>query len=95
MNDISILIFNFFIFFISIIFILYDFYFNIDYAKRILLIIAKIITNFFTELSMWIIIDRFSPNYTPLIIIGDEICNLINDLITTKNFLKMNINISE
>ena len=57
--------------------------------KRILLIIAKIITNFFTELSMWIIIDRFSPNYTPLIIIGDEICNFINDLITTKNFLKM------
>ena len=38
---------------------------------------------------MWIIIDRFSPNYTPLIIIGDEICNFINDLITTKNFLKM------
>ena len=57
--------------------------------KRILLIIEKIITNFFTELSMWIIIDRFSPNYTPLIIIGDEICNFINDLITTKNFLKM------
>ena len=58
-------------------------------TKRILLIIAKIITNFFTELSMWIIIDRFSPNYTPLIIIGEKICNFINDLITTKNFLKM------
>ena len=38
---------------------------------------------------MWIIIDRFSPNYTPLIIIGEEIRNFINDLITTKNFLKM------
>ena len=54
-----------------------------------MLIIAKIITNFFTELSMWIIIDRFSPNYTPLIIIGEEKYNFINDLITTKNFLKM------
>ena len=55
-------------------------------TKRILLIIAKIITNFFTELSMWIIIDRFSPNYTPLIIIGEEICNFVGDLIITKNF---------
>ena len=69
--------------------ILLNFFLYFKDTKRILLIIAKIITNFFTELSMWIIIDRFSPNYTPLIIIGDEICNFINDLITTKNFLKM------
>ena len=69
--------------------ILLNFFLYFKDIKRILLIIAKIITNFFTELSMWIIIDRFSPNYTPLIIIGEKICNFINDLITTKNFLKM------
>ena len=69
--------------------ILLNFFLYFKDAKRILLTIAKIITNFFTELSMWIIIDRFSPNYTPLIIIGEKICNFINDLITTKNFLKM------
>ena len=79
--------------------ILLNFFLYFKDTKRIMLTIAKIITNFFTELSMWIIIDRFSPNYTPLIIIGEKICNFINDLITTKNFLKMkdhkSINISE
>ena len=38
---------------------------------------AKIITNFFNELFTWLIIDRFSPNHTPLAIIGDEIISFI------------------
>ena len=37
--------------------------------KYIFLIIAKIIINFFIELSLWITLDRFSPNHTPIIII--------------------------
>ena len=50
-------------------------------AKCVLLIIGKIITNFFNALSLWIIIDKFSPNHTPLILIGEEICNFVADLI--------------
>ena len=57
--------------------------------KYILLIIAKIIANFFNELFLWIIIDRFSPNHTPLIIIGEEICSFVIDLIVTKKFFMM------
>ena len=57
--------------------------------KYILLIIGKIIINFFYGLFSWIIIDRFSPNYTPLGIIGEEICSFIIDLIYSKKFMKM------
>ena len=60
-------------------------------SKYVLLIIAKIITNFFNELFLWIIIDRFSPNHTPLIIIGEELCNFIIDLIVTKKFNSMGV----
>ena len=35
-------------------------------TRNILLIIAKIFTSFFVSLFVWIIIDRFSPNYFPL-----------------------------
>ena len=38
--------------------------------EYILLVIGKIIINFFYGLFLWIIIDRFSPNHTPLVIIG-------------------------
>ena len=57
--------------------------------KYIFLVIGKIIVNFFYGLFLWIIIDRFSPNHTPLIIIGEEICNFVIDLIITKKFMKM------
>ena len=57
--------------------------------KYILLLFGKVITNFFSELFLWIIIDRFSPNYTPLIIIGEELCCFVIDLIDTKIFLHM------
>ena len=45
--------------------------------KYILIMCAKIITNFFNELFTWLIIDRFSPNHTPLAIIGDEVISFI------------------
>ena len=41
-------------------------------TKYIILMCAKIITNFSGVLFTWIIIDRFSPNHTSLSIIGDE-----------------------
>ena len=61
------------------IFIIFAEYFS--NIKYILLIIAKIIINFFNELSLWITIDRFSPNHTPIIIIGEEFSYFVEDLI--------------
>ena len=66
------------------IFIIFKVYFS--ELKYILLIIGKIIANFFNELFLWIIIDRFSPNHTPLILIGEEICNFALDLIFEGKF---------
>ena len=56
--------------------------------KYILLIFAKAIINFFNELFIWIIIDRFSPNHTTLIIIGEEFINLFFDLEDKDSFFK-------
>ena len=68
-------------------FIAFGIYFKKLY---VLLIIAKIFSNFFSELFVWIIVDRFSPNHTPLIILGDELCLLISDLMGDKpNFNEM------
>ena len=69
------------------IFIAFALYFS--ELKNILLIIGKIIANFFYGLFLWIIIDRFSPNHTPLVIIGEEICNFVIDLIVFKKFFEM------
>lgn len=38
-------------------------------TKFIIILIFFIIIEFFIDLSMWIIIDRFSPNHTPLMLI--------------------------
>ena len=57
--------------------------------KFILLIIAKVIANFFNDLFFWLIIDRFSPNYTPLILLVEEVCNFVEDLITKGVFKDM------
>ena len=54
--------------------------------KYILLMLGLIITYFFYDLFVWIIVDKFSPNYTPLIIIVEEICNFIFDLIYDNKF---------
>ena len=66
------------------IFIVFGNYFS--KVKYILLIVGKIIGLFFSGLSLWIIIDRFSPNHTPLIIIGEEICRFVLDQIGKKVF---------
>ena len=54
--------------------------------KYILLMLGLIIAYFFYDLFVWIIVDKFSPNYTPLIIIVEEICNFIFDLIYDNKF---------
>ena len=45
--------------------------------KYALLIIANIISRFFINLFLWLIIDRFSPNYFPLALIFEHLCNFI------------------
>ena len=45
--------------------------------KYALLIIANIISRFFINLFLWLIIDRFSPNYFPLALIFEQLCNFI------------------
>ena len=50
--------------------------------------IAKIIINFFNELSLWIAVDGFSPNHTPIIIIGEEFCYFAEDLIDKDSLFK-------
>ena len=55
--------------------------FFLTHTKYILLTIAKIFTNFFVSLSIWLIIDRFSPNYFPFALIFNEICYFIVELI--------------
>jgi len=57
--------------------------------KYILLIIAKIFSHFFVNLFIWLIIDRFSPNYFPFALIFNEICYLIVDIIYSENDFKI------
>ena len=72
------------------VFSIFVFYFS--ELKYILLIIGKIISNFFNELSIWIILDRFSPNHTPLIIIGEELYHFVVDLtVDNSKFNKMGL----
>ena len=49
--------------------------------KYIWLIIAKIFSDFFVTLFIWILIDRFSPNYLPFAILFNEVCKFILNLI--------------
>ena len=51
------------------------------HTKYIILIVLYIITEFFMNLSLWIIIDRFSPNHTPLILLLEELTNFIISVI--------------
>ena len=50
-------------------------------SKFILLIIPEIFINFFLNLFIWLIIDKFSPNYFPFALIFREICYSILDKI--------------
>ena len=55
-------------------------------TKFIIILIFFIIIEFFIDLSMWIIIDRFSPNHTPLMLIIEELVVFINSLITKQEY---------
>ena len=57
--------------------------FLLTHTKYIILIIVYIILYFFLSLFLWMIIDRFSPNHTPLILILEELVNFINSIINT------------
>ena len=63
--------------------------FFLTHTKYILLIIAKIFSNFFVNLFIWLIIDRFSPNYFPFALIFNEICYFIVDIIYGENDYKI------
>ena len=51
------------------------------HTKYIILKVLYIITEFFMNLSLWTIIDRFSPNHTPLIFLLEELTNFIISVI--------------
>ena len=52
----------------------------------ILLIIAHIFSFFFENLFIWLIIDRFSPNYLPFALIFEEVCYFILDKIDNHDY---------
>ena len=53
--------------------------FFLTHKKYIWLTIAKIFTNFFLSLFLWLIIDRFSPNYLPFSLLSREVIYIIID----------------
>ena len=55
--------------------------FFLTHKKYILLIIARIFSTFFLSMFLWLIIDRFSPNYLPFSLIFNDIIYFIVDLI--------------
>ena len=57
---------------------------NIFFPKYIWLLFVNIITHFLEDLFLWLIIDRFSPNYNPFAIIFQEISFCILDSINNK-----------
>ena len=58
----------------------------------ILLNISNIIVTFFEGIFLWIIIDRFSPNYIPLALIFKEISDyIVIIIIKTKDIIDSNV----
>ena len=58
----------------------------------ILLNISNIIVTFFEGILLWIIIDRFSPNYIPLALIFKEISDyIVIIIIKTKDIIDSNV----
>ena len=64
------------------------FVFFLTTKKYILLMIAKIFSNFFLSMFLWLIIDRFSPNYLPFSLIFNEIIYFIVDVVYNKKTYK-------
>ena len=57
--------------------VMIDILFIIKKGKYILLIILYIIDEFLMNTFLWIIIDKFCPNYVPLVLILEEPINFI------------------
>ena len=58
--------------------------FFFKHTKYILLVISYVILHFFFKLFFWIIIDKFSPNHTPLILLLEEVVDFIISAIENK-----------
>ena len=67
------------------VFIKMGFFFS--YKDYIGLMIAKIFSGFFSTLFVWLILDRFSPNYFPLSLILYEFISFIINIIYNSNYI--------
>ena len=56
------------------------------FSKFIFLTIANILSHFLEDLFLWLIIDRFSPNYNPFAIIFQEVSYSILDAVSGVNY---------
>ena len=63
----------------------------LDSKEKILFSVGNIFIQFFENIFLWIIIDKFSPDYIPLTIIIKEIADFIFDLITTDSIKDSNL----
>ena len=63
--------------------------FFLTHTKYIVLIIVKIFSNFLLSLFIWLIIDRFSPNYFPFALIFNEVCYYIVEKIDGSKHYKI------
>ena len=59
---------------------------EIFFTKYIWLIFVNIITHFLEDLFIWLIVDRFSPNYNPFAIIFQDVSFIIIDAITKTEY---------
>ena len=63
----------------------------LDSKEEILIEISYIIILFFDNIFLWIIIDKFSPNYVPFAFIFEELSYFTVDIIKKKDFNRFNI----
>ena len=59
--------------------------FFFTHKKYIILLILNTITEFFMNIFLWIIIDRFSPNHNPLALLLEELTDFIFFVIKPRN----------
>jgi hypothetical protein len=83
-------IFSLFIYFFDIKEFERIYWFLNDY-KKILYFIASIFIQFFEKIFFWVIIDKFSPNYTPLAIVFRMLSNFIIEIIIKKKIDESNL----
>ena len=61
--------------------------FFFSYNEYIGLMIAKLFSNFFSTLFIWLILDRFSPNYFPLSLILYDFITFIVNIIVDSSYI--------